>query len=54
MPRPTIEYPVLADAQIDPIIAALGTLKIDRLTLTEVAAKRKEASRLAEEVGFDN
>lgn len=48
------EYPVAAGSQVDPIIAALGTLKVDSLTLTEMAAKRKEASKLAEEVGFDN
>jgi iron(III) transport system substrate-binding protein len=47
------EYPVLAGAEIDPIIAELGELKIDPLPLSEIAAHRKEASELVDKVGFD-
>ncbi len=38
----------------DPIIADLGPLKIDPEKLPEVAAKRKAASLLVDDVGFDN
>jgi iron(III) transport system substrate-binding protein len=48
------EYPVRADAKIDPLIAALGTLKPDALPLAEIARHRKAASLLAERIGFDN
>jgi iron(III) transport system substrate-binding protein len=48
------EYPVKAGAPIHPLIAELGELKIDPLPLVEVAKNRKDASALADEVGFDN
>jgi iron(III) transport system substrate-binding protein len=48
------EYPVKAGAVIDPIIADLGELGPDSLALTEIAANRKAASQLVDEVGFDN
>lgn len=48
------EYPVKAGVASDPIIAALGPLKVDSINLVEIAKKRKEASILAEKVGFDN
>jgi len=48
------EYPVKAGVAADPIIAALGTLKIDKESLQEVAAQRKAASLLVDDVGFDN
>ena len=47
------EYPVTAGAEADPIIAALGDLKIDPLPLTEAAAQRRAASELVDKVGFD-
>ncbi len=47
------EYPVLAGAEIDPIIAELGELKIDPLPLSAIAAHRREASELVDKVGFD-
>ena len=50
----TFEYPVKAGAPIDPIIASFGELKIDRVPLTEIVKYRKQASELAEKVGFDN
>lgn len=48
------EYPVKAGAQIDPIIASFGELKIDSVPLAEIVKHRKQASELAEKVGFDN
>lgn len=47
------EYPVRPTAQVDPIIAALGTLKTDQIDLTVIAKNRKQASELVEKVGFD-
>jgi iron(III) transport system substrate-binding protein len=47
------EYPVAPGAEADPIIAALGDLKIDPLPLTEAAAERRAASELVDKVGFD-
>jgi iron(III) transport system substrate-binding protein len=47
------EYPIAAGAEADPIIAALGDLKIDPLPLTEAAAQRRAASELVDKVGFD-
>jgi len=47
------EYPVLAGARIDPIIEALGPLKVDPLPLHEIGVHRKEASELVDKVGFD-
>jgi iron(III) transport system substrate-binding protein len=48
------EYPVRPGAKIDPIIAALGTLKSDTVDLRAVANARKTASELADKVGSDN
>lgn len=48
------EYPVRPGAEVDPIIAAFGELKIDNKTLTEIASHRKQASELVDKVGFDN
>lgn len=48
------EYPVKAGAPVDPLIAALGELKIDSVPLTDIVKHRKQASELAEKVGFDN
>jgi iron(III) transport system substrate-binding protein len=47
------EYPVKAGAPIHPLIAALGTLKVDSLSLTDIAKLRAAASRLVDKVGFD-
>jgi iron(III) transport system substrate-binding protein len=47
------EYPVRQGAQIDPIIAALGTLKTDEIDLRAIAKNRKLAAQLADKVGFD-
>ena len=47
------EHPVKAGAPIHPIIAALGTLHVDPLPLTEIARHRAVASKLVDKVGFD-
>jgi iron(III) transport system substrate-binding protein len=47
------EYPVKAGATIHPIIAALGSLKVDPLPLTEIARHRATASKLVDKVGYD-
>lgn len=48
------EYPVVKSAKVDPIIAALGELKIDPLPVADVVRHRKQASELVDKVGFDN
>lgn len=48
------EYPVKAGAPIDPIIAKLGTLKVDNTPIGEIAKHRKTASQLVDKVGLDN
>jgi iron(III) transport system substrate-binding protein len=48
------EYPVKAGAAIHPLIAALGTLKVDSLSLTDIARHRAAASKLVDKVGLDN
>ena len=48
------EYPVKAGAQIDPLIAQIGTLKVDPTPIVEIAKNRKAASELVDKVGFDN
>src|SRR5690606_36443827 len=50
----TFEYPVTEGAVVHPIIAALGNLVIDTVPLAELAAHRVEASRLVDQVGFDD
>ncbi len=52
--RQNFEYPVKEGATVDPIIAELGTLDTDGLSLVAIAANRKAASQLVDEVGFDN
>jgi len=52
--KANFEYPVKAGAVVDPIIADLGELGPDSLPLGEIARNRKAASRLVDEVGFDN
>ena len=48
------EYPVKAGAETDPLIAALGPLKVDAIQLTDIVKHRKAASALVDKVGFDN
>jgi iron(III) transport system substrate-binding protein len=52
--RGNFEYPVKKGAEIDPIIAALGDLKVDPLPLARIVDARKQASELVDKVGFDN
>ena len=47
------EYPVLAGTPLDPVVAAWGTFKADRIPIAEVAAQRAAAMRLVDRVGFD-
>ncbi len=48
------EYPVRADAKVDPIIGALGKLKIDPTQLKTILKQRKQASQLVDQVRFNN
>ena len=48
------EYPLMQGAKVSPMVAAFGNLKPDSLPLEEIAALRNDASRLVDEVGFDN
>ena len=48
------EYPVRPFVTTDPLIAALGTLKVDSAPIGDVAKNRKAASELVDKVGFDN
>jgi iron(III) transport system substrate-binding protein len=48
------EYPVKAGVPADELIAELGPLTIDSMTLQEIAAQRKLASELVDKVGFDS
>lgn len=52
--KENLEYPVIAEASIDPIIAGLGVLKVDPIPLVAIAKNRKRASELVDKVGFDN
>jgi len=52
--KANFEYPVRPGAPIDPIIAALGTLKTDTVDLRAVAKARKTASELVDKVGFND
>ena len=47
------EYPVKSGAAVHPIIAALGSLKVDPIQISEIAKQRVLASRLVDKVGFD-
>jgi iron(III) transport system substrate-binding protein len=48
------EYPVRRGIKLDPVVASFGELKIDPLSVTEIAKHRKQASELVDKVGFDN
>ncbi|WP_029558107.1 extracellular solute-binding protein [Xanthobacter sp. 91] len=52
--KQNLEYPVIASAEVDPIIGALGPLKVDPIPLVDIAKNRKRASELIDKVGFDN
>jgi iron(III) transport system substrate-binding protein len=52
--RVNYEYPVRAGIALDPVMASLGPLKVDPLSVAEIARHRKQASELIDRVGFDN
>jgi len=47
------EFPVLPNVPLHPAIAHLGTLKVDTLRLSVIAANRANASMMVDRVGFD-
>lgn len=47
------EYPVKSGATVHPLIAALGTLKVDPLPIADIVKHRAMASQLVDKVGFD-
>ena len=47
------EYPIVPGAAAEPTIAGLGPLTVDPLPVAAIAAHRKEASLIVDEVGFD-
>jgi iron(III) transport system substrate-binding protein len=48
------EYPLLSEIKVNPTIAGYGTLKPDKLPLSEIARNKKGAANLVDKVGFDN
>ncbi|MEJ8310171.1 Fe(3+) ABC transporter substrate-binding protein [Agrobacterium larrymoorei] len=52
--KQVFEYPVLPSAQPSDVVKGFGLIKPDTLSLTEIAAHRKEASELVDEVGFND
>ncbi|MBK1781179.1 Fe(3+) ABC transporter substrate-binding protein [Advenella sp. WQ 585] len=48
------EYPIRKGVEMDPVMTAIGELKVDSLPVTEIAKFRKQASELVDKVGFDN
>lgn len=51
--RANYEYPVKAGVALDPVIDALGVMKVDPLPLSEIHKHRRAASELVDKVGFD-
>jgi iron(III) transport system substrate-binding protein len=47
------EYPVKTGAAVHPLVAGLGPLKVDPISLADVARHRITASKLVDRVGFD-
>lgn len=52
--KANFEYPVRPGVAPDPIIAALGTLKVDPMPLETIAKERTKASELVDSVEFDS
>ncbi len=48
------EYPIKAGTKISPIVESFGKIKPDNLALEEIAKNAAIASRMVDEVGFDN
>jgi iron(III) transport system substrate-binding protein len=49
-----LEYPVIADAARDPLVAEIGEFSSDTLAIDEIAAHQKAAIALIRKVGFDD
>jgi iron(III) transport system substrate-binding protein len=47
------EFPLLPNVPLHPVIAHLGTLRVDTTSLVEIAQRRAEASMMVDRVGFD-
>lgn len=47
------EYPVRAGVEINPLVKSFGDLKMDQMSLAELAKNRAKASALVDKVGFD-
>jgi iron(III) transport system substrate-binding protein len=48
------EYPVRSGVKLDPVVESFGPLKVDSLSVADIAKYRKQASELVDKVGFDN
>ena len=48
------EYPVSPKAQTSELVRSFGDLKPDTLALADIAANRKRASEIIDEIGFNN
>lgn len=47
------EAPVLPNVALHPVIAHLGTMRIDTVRIVDIAQRRAEASMMVDRVGFD-
>lgn len=47
------EFPVVADVEASPLVAGWGALKADATPMVEIAAHRKQAAALVDEIKFD-
>lgn len=47
------EFPIVSNVPLHPAIAHLGSLKVDTLRLSAIAAQRSAASMMVDRVGFD-
>ncbi|UJB64830.1 Fe(3+) ABC transporter substrate-binding protein [Acidovorax sp. YS12] len=47
------EYPIRANVAQNPVMSALGPLKVDPISVAEITKYRKQASQLVDKVGFD-
>lgn len=52
--RANYEYPVNANAEVDPLIAEYGVLTPDTIDIVEGVGFRRAANEMTERVGFDN
>jgi iron(III) transport system substrate-binding protein len=51
--KQNFEYPVKAGVELDPVVKSWGAFKADKIKLTEIAKYRAAASRMVDEIGFD-